>query len=57
MSREDQLAEVVEIGVKMRAAQKLYFTGGRTRDQLDASKKLERAFDKAAADLAKPGLF
>lgn len=56
MTQEEKLAAVVKLGVEMRQAQKNYFTKGRTRDQLDASKKLERAFDKAAADLVSPGL-
>lgn len=53
-TRQEELARVVALGVEMRAAQKVYFTQGRTRDQLDKSKKLERDFDKAAAQLAKP---
>lgn len=49
--------DVVELGVKMRAAQKAYFTQGRTRDQLDASKKLEREFDQAAKAVLADDLF
>lgn len=53
MTRESKLAEIVELGVKMRAAQKAYFKT-RTPEALAASKTFERAFDKAAADLHKP---
>ncbi len=55
--RIDKLVAVVTKGVEMRKAQKIYFTQGRTRDQLDASKRAERDFDKAAAELDMPELF
>lgn len=43
-------AELIALAIEMRKAQKAYFTQGRTREQLIASKKLEAAFDAAAKD-------
>lgn len=43
-----ELEEIVNLGVRMRAAQKAYFRN-RTTERLEFSKGLEREFDVAAA--------
>lgn len=48
---EDMLRALAASGQKLRERQKDYFTKGRTREQLIASKEAEREFDKILAPI------
>lgn len=52
MNQMDRLKAAVAKGVEMRAAQRAYFKT-RDRGDLDRSKRLEREFDKVAAEASR----